>query len=109
MIGVLVLLAGTPALASGMPAECLGKLHLAEGSAQMVQEAAKRVWQTSQDMMNLGYEMRSWNAKTFDAERTGEVINLAGSAQQQLAWVSEIHTKNTGEALDCILNNWPDD
>ena len=73
----------------------------------MVQEAIKRVWKTSQNMMNLGYDMRSWNAETFDAERTGTVVNEAGSAQQHLAWVVEIHLKNTSEAFDCISRNWP--
>ena len=110
MIGAVVLTGITvsvPALAAGMPAECLGKLHLAKGSSKMVQEATKRVWRTSQDMMVLGNQMRSWNAETFDAERTGTVVNQAGSAQQHLAWVVEIHLKNTSAAFDCIARNWP--
>ena len=96
-----------PAYAAGMPAECLGKLHLAKGSSEMVQKATKRVWRTSEKMMILGNEMRSWNAETLDAERMGTVVNQAGSAQQHLAWVVEIHLKNTAAAFDCISRNWP--
>ena len=95
----------SPALSAGMPAECRGKLHLAEESNKLVQDDTVRVWETSQNLMVLGNDMRSWTPETFDAERAGTVMNQAGSAQQQLAWSIEIHLKNTSEVFDCISLN----
>lgn len=102
-----------------MPSECLQKLHSAEVTSEMAQEAIKRVYLSSEKMMIVSAEMLTfnedfefvrnpeWDIETWDVVNFSSVVNTAGSDFQHLAYVTEIHLGNTTEAFDCIARNWP--
>lgn len=109
-------------VAASMPSECLQKMHLAEGSSEMVQEATENVIRAAEAVMiesngfvRFNTETLEFEAVPFDAEVYGAdhieylalTLNTMGSAYQSLALYVELHLQNTLEAWDCIERRWP--